>query len=146
MLHSILLAIVLLQLYCLLWRMEADPNHTLEPFTVFESLPSTSCCSQKFPPNNLTCKVYQQCFQWVGGGDGLAGKGYSSKLLENLMLTWLHSWLRSELFTFARPSNGHICKWVWLTAARSDNSYLISGCGSLLASRQQQLYRWISGC
>jgi len=25
----------------------------VDHFTVFKNLPSTSCCSQKFPPNNL---------------------------------------------------------------------------------------------
>ena len=45
-------------------------------FTVFESLPNTSCCSQKLTWKKLagwTCKVVSG--MWVGGGDGLAGKG-----------------------------------------------------------------------
>ena len=61
----------------------------LDHFTVFKSFPSTSCCSQKFLPNNLeklaglTCEVVIRdvSMGWgVGGGDVLAGKGYSSKL------------------------------------------------------------------
>jgi len=41
----------------------------VEYFTVFKNFPSTSCCSLKFPPNNLE-KIdwldYQGCFHWVG--------------------------------------------------------------------------------
>ena len=44
-----------------------------------------------------------------------------------------------ELFMLARPSIGHTCKWgvahCVLSIARSDSSYLISGCGSMKASR-----------
>jgi len=50
----------------------------LDHFTVFKSFPSTSCCSQKFPPNNLekkklagwTCKVISGMFT-LGGGQGM---------------------------------------------------------------------------
>ena len=123
------------------------------PFPVFESLPSTSCCSQKFLLNNLagwTCKVVTTMFS-LGGWRGWTGRKrlqfkIVGKSYAHMIALVVAIWGDIELFTFARPSNGHICKWVWLTAARSDNSYLISGCGSLLASRQQQLYRWISGC
>ena len=59
----------------------------VDHFTVFESLPSTSCCSQKFPTNKIekngwldvqgsTGDVY---IGWVVR-NGLEGKGYSSKL------------------------------------------------------------------
>ena len=58
----------------------------VDHFTMFNSFPSTSGCSQKFPPNNLkldgwTCEVVSGMFSlgW-GAGDGLAGKGYSSEL------------------------------------------------------------------
>ena len=58
----------------------------VDHFTVFKSFPSTSCCSQKFPPNNLE-KIgwldvrdsIRDVFIGWGAGDGLAGKGYSSK-------------------------------------------------------------------
>ena len=45
-------------------------------FTVFKSFPSTGCCSQKFPPNNLekmagwTCEVVSGMFS-LGGGWGM---------------------------------------------------------------------------
>ena len=56
----------------------------VDHFTVFNSLPSSSCCSQKFPPNHLEkigwLDMQGRCFHWVGAGDGLAGKGYSSEL------------------------------------------------------------------
>jgi len=47
----------------------------VDHFTVFKSFPSTSCCSQKFPPNNLGwLDVRGSVFiGWVAG-DGLAGK------------------------------------------------------------------------
>jgi len=44
----------------------------VDQFTVFESLPSTSYCSQKFPPNDLagwTCEVVSGMFslgEWQG--------------------------------------------------------------------------------
>ena len=58
----------------------------VDHFTVFKSFPSTSCCSQKFPPNNL--KISQldawgsigDAFIGSVEGDGLVGKGYGSKL------------------------------------------------------------------
>jgi len=43
----------------------------VDHFTVFESFPSTSCCSQKFPPNNWLvgrARLYQGCLHWLGGG------------------------------------------------------------------------------
>ena len=41
------------------------------------SLALTSCCSQKFPPNNLKIGwlYYQGCFYWVGGGGWTSRKG-----------------------------------------------------------------------
>ena len=48
----------------------------LDHFTVLKSFPSTSCCSQKFPPNNLekiagwTCKVVSGMFS-LGGWQGM---------------------------------------------------------------------------
>ena len=57
----------------------------VDHFIVFKSFPSTSCCSQKFPPNNLEKIGWldvqgRVVFIGWGAGDGLAGKGYSSKL------------------------------------------------------------------
>jgi len=59
----------------------------VDNFTVFKSFPSTCCCSQKFPPNNLekiswldVRSSVRDIFIGWGMGDGLAGKGYSSKL------------------------------------------------------------------
>ena len=56
-------------------------------FTVFKSFPNTSCCSQKFLPNHLEKIGWldmrgsnRDVFIGWGAGDGLAGKGYSSKL------------------------------------------------------------------
>jgi len=59
----------------------------LDHFTVFKSFPSTSCCSQKFPPNNLQKigwldvqgSIRDVFIEWVAG-DGFGGKDYSSKL------------------------------------------------------------------
>jgi len=59
----------------------------VDHFTVFNSFPSTSCCSQKFPPNNflkigwldVRGSIRDVFIGWVAG-DGLAGKDYSSKL------------------------------------------------------------------
>jgi len=59
----------------------------VDHFTVFKSFPSISCCSQKFPPNkmekigwlDMQGSIRDVCIGWVMG-DGLAGKGYSSKL------------------------------------------------------------------
>jgi len=55
-------------------------------FTVFKSFSSTSCCSQKLLPNNLEKigwldmrgSIRDDFIGWVAG-DGLAGKGDSSK-------------------------------------------------------------------
>ena len=58
----------------------------VDHFTVFESFPSTYCCSLKFPPNEIkklagwTCKVVSGMLHWVGGRGWTGGKGYSSKL------------------------------------------------------------------
>ena len=61
----------------------------VDHFTVFESFPSsTSCCSLKFLPNKIeklagwTCEVRSIGYFYIGWvvGDGLVGKGYSSKL------------------------------------------------------------------
>ena len=62
-------------------------KHTqkVDHFTVFESFPSTSCCSQKFPPNKIEkigwldvrSSIRDIYSRWVAG-DGLAEKGYSS--------------------------------------------------------------------
>ena len=47
----------------------------VDHFTVFNSFPSTSGCSQKFPPNNIdgwTCEVVSGMFLlggWVAGMD-----------------------------------------------------------------------------
>ena len=57
-------------------------------FTVFKSFSSTSCCSQKFPPNNLEKNrlldvqgsIRDVFIEWVAG-DGLVGKVYSSKIV-----------------------------------------------------------------
>ena len=46
---------------------------------MFESFPSTSCCSQKFPPNKIEKigwldvrgSIKDDYSGWVGGGDGL---------------------------------------------------------------------------
>ena len=57
----------------------------------FESFPSTSCCLQKFPPNKMEKfgwldmrgsirDVYLFIYIWWAVGDGLAGKGFISKL------------------------------------------------------------------
>ena len=49
----------------------------VDHFTVFKGFPSTSCCSQKFPPNKIknlaswTCEVESGMFAL---GDGMAGK------------------------------------------------------------------------
>jgi len=59
----------------------------VDHFTVFNSFPSTSCCLQKFPPNKVETfgwldvrgSIRDVYIGWVAG-DGLAGKGYSSKL------------------------------------------------------------------
>jgi len=59
----------------------------VDHFTVFESVPSISCCSQKFLPNNLEKigwldvldNIWDVFIGWKPG-DELAGKGYSSKL------------------------------------------------------------------
>jgi len=48
----------------------------VDHFTVFKSCPSTSCCSQKFPPNNLagwTCEVVSGMFS-LGGWRGMDWK------------------------------------------------------------------------
>jgi len=57
----------------------------LDHFTVFKSFPTTGCCSQKFPPNNLekigwldVWDSIRDVFIGWGARDGLAGKGYSS--------------------------------------------------------------------
>jgi len=45
----------------------------LDHFTVFKSFPSTSCCSQKIPPNNLAglmCEVVSGMFS-LGGWWGM---------------------------------------------------------------------------
>ena len=60
------------------------PTQKVDHFTVFKSFPSTSCCSQKFPPNNLEKigwldvrgSIRDVSIGW-GAGDRLAGKGYS---------------------------------------------------------------------
>ena len=67
--------------------MQTELSQKVDHFTVFESFPSTSCCSQKFPPNNLEKigwldvrgSIRDVFIGWVAG-DGLAGKGYSLKL------------------------------------------------------------------
>jgi len=54
----------------------------VDHFTVFESFPSTSCCSQKFPPNKIEKigwldvrgSIKDVYIGWVGGGDGLQEK------------------------------------------------------------------------
>ena len=60
----------------------------VDHFTVFESFPSTSCCSHKFLPNKIKKKIgwldmpgsiRDVYIGWVVG-DVLAGKDYSSKL------------------------------------------------------------------
>ena len=58
----------------------------VDHFTVFESLPSTSCCLQKFLPNKIeklagwTCDAISRMFT-MGGWQGWTGrKSYSSKL------------------------------------------------------------------
>ena len=49
-------------------------------FTVFKRFPSTSCCSQMFPPNDLekiaswTCEVVSGRFYRVGGEGWTGGK------------------------------------------------------------------------
>jgi len=60
----------------------------VDHFTVFKNLPSTSCYSQNFLPNNLE-KIgwldvqggIMDVFIGWGGGRGLAGKGYYSSEL-----------------------------------------------------------------
>ena len=60
----------------------------LDHFTVFKSFPSTSCCSQKFPPNNLE-KIgwldvqgsIRDVFIGWGAGDGLAGERLQLKIV-----------------------------------------------------------------
>ena len=60
----------------------------VDHFTVFKSFPSTSCCSQKFLPNNLENNgwldmrgsIRDAFIGWVVG-DGLLGKDYSSKIV-----------------------------------------------------------------
>ena len=56
-------------------------------FTVFESFPSTSCCSQKFPPNKIEKIGWVDMLGSIRDahigrvvGNGLAGKVYSLKL------------------------------------------------------------------
>ena len=59
----------------------------VDHFTVLDSFPSTSCCSQKFPPNKIEKigwldvrgSIRDVYIGWVVG-NGLAGKSYSSKL------------------------------------------------------------------
>jgi len=59
----------------------------VDHFTVFESFPSTSCCSHKFPPNKIEKigwldvrgSIRDAYIGWVVG-DGLVGKVYGSKL------------------------------------------------------------------
>ena len=59
----------------------------VDHFTVVESFPSTSCFSQKFLPNKIEKygwldvrgSIRDVYIRWVTG-DGLARKGYSSKL------------------------------------------------------------------
>ena len=54
----------------------------VEHFTVFESFPSTSCCSQKFPPKNLEKigwldvrgSISDVFIGWVGGWWGWIGR------------------------------------------------------------------------
>ena len=53
--------------------MQTKLTQKVDHFTVFESLPSTSCCLQKFPPNDLekqagwTCKIVSGMFLLNGG-------------------------------------------------------------------------------
>ena len=61
----------------------------VDHLTVLKSFPSTSCCSQKFPPNyfekigwlDVRGSIREVFIGWVEG-DGLVGKRYSSKLLQ----------------------------------------------------------------
>ena len=49
--------------------MQTKLTQKVDYFTVFESFPSTSCCSQKVPPNKLAgwmCKVVSRMFT-LGG-------------------------------------------------------------------------------
>ena len=39
--------------------MQMKLTQTSDHFTVFKSFPSTSCCSQKLPPNNLAGWTYE---------------------------------------------------------------------------------------
>ena len=56
-------------------------------FTVFKRFPSTSCCSQIFPPNNLEKKASWMCgvisgrFHWVGGGGWTGRKRLQFKIV-----------------------------------------------------------------
>jgi len=67
--------------------MQTKLAQKVDHFTVFESFPSTSCCSHKFLPNrkekigwlDVQGSIRDVNIGWVVG-DGLAGKGYSSKL------------------------------------------------------------------
>ena len=59
----------------------------VDHFTMFKSFPNTSCCSQKFPPNNLEKISLLDVRGSIGDafigsveGDRLVGKGYGSKL------------------------------------------------------------------
>ena len=67
--------------------MQKKLTQKVDHFTVFESFPSISSCSHKFPPNriekigwlNMRGSISDVYIGWVVG-NGLAGKGYSSKL------------------------------------------------------------------
>ena len=58
-------------------------TQTVDHFTVFKIFPSTSWCSQKFPPNNcwldVRGSIRDAFIGWVAGYE-LVGKVYSFKL------------------------------------------------------------------
>jgi len=53
--------------------MRIKPTQKLDHFTVFESFPSTGCCSQKYPPNNFKKLVGWMC-EVVSGMFSLGGR------------------------------------------------------------------------
>ena len=62
--------------------MQMKLTQKVDHSTVFKSFPSTSCCSQKFPPNNLAgwiCKVVSGMFS-LGGRDGGGGMDWREKV------------------------------------------------------------------
>jgi len=67
--------------------MKLTQKEHVDHFSVFKIFPSTSCCSQKFLPNNLenfgwldVRSSIRDVFIELGAGDGLAGKRLQFKL------------------------------------------------------------------